>query len=1185
MLTLALLGPPEVRHVGRLLTFPTRKTLALVVYLAVQGGRQPREKLTALLWPESDEDRGRAALRQTLALLGDTLRAEACVSGQHLVVRRDALAFDFGSEFTLDVAALQSSLTPRLERAPDEIVAVLTPIAEHYKGDFLEGFSLTDAPEFDAWASVQREVFHRRMDAVFDRLSLAQLQTRRFDAALDTTARWVAHDRWSEPAHRRLIQLYAAAGERTAALRAYETCRLILSDELGVEPDSDTQALAERIRSSEPTPARQVLASSGSLPTLPMSEAPLVGRIDEHHTLGALFQAVAQGETRAVVIRGEAGIGKTRLALDFMRWASAQGADVLEGRAFETSDRLPYLPVVEAFRARLRMEPDLHEVLGPIWLTELARVLPEVRDRCPGLPQPPAGPESEARARLFEAFSLLGQTFADRAPTVLLIDDVQWTDVASLDLLGYMLRGWQRDHTRVLLVLALRGEDVPSAPVLGDWLSSLGRVVVTTSLTLGPLSAEDTRDLVTALCGSGVEREIGAWLYGETRGQPFYLVETLKSLAERGLLAHECDDRLVDAVRGFVSPSVRELIRSRLDRLSGRARQTLTAAAVLGPRFGFDQLRHVADLDERESLSAFDELIARHFIQQADEPDQFTFAHDKVRGVVYDEAGEPRRRLMHSRAMEALAAEAAPPSTLARHAQAAGQPLQAFEYYLAGGDAAVRLFAGRDAIAQYEHARELLATGGLGADEHLRTRQLYERLGHAYELVGDFGGARVRYEEMLALARDHAEPEIEITALNRLAALSIQGALNLADASSLLGSAQERVQASGDRVGLTDTELNLAELHVYRWDLDNAIGHAQRALLLARDLGLQDHIARSLNLLALAENTHGKVEEAEHHAEEGRSLAAQLGNRALEAECLSLLAEARIRLGRAVAGIADARAARLLSLRIGNPYLECRSAHKLAIGLMDAGDYEASMEAAREGLAAAHASGARAFQILNLVALGNVQRGLWLQDAARVSHEEALGINDALELPIYSELISSVLCADLAVAGDWRSAVAHARRALALREHAYLYTGLYRWYETEALVRAGQIDEAAEDLRRMDERIGANRRYRLPYLRALSVLDRWRGDLPRAIRRLEAAAALASEICIPAQEWQVRAYLADLYRLVGDEDRARTAAARAGTLQRAVADRISTPEWRARFVAAPPPLRSLELVTSRVASA
>ncbi len=359
-LNLALLGTPEVRHPEQLLRFPSRKALALLIYLAVEGGVHTREKLASFFWPESDETRSKAAQRRTLVYLRDTLQQEVAPSPlSHLLVERERLAFNAAPEFQMDVHALQrtfkdvrsSSSSRDLQgEARSTLLAHFQDAVEQYRGDFLEGFSLDDAPDFDDWTRLQREVWHHRMSAVFDRFSQMQSEGGELPAALETTRRWIMHDPLHETAYRRLIQVHFTRGDRTAALQTYETCRMMLEKEFRAKPAPETEALVARLRAqllpqgetswSMSSSAPQVAAVPSPLSLL--ANVPLVGRASEYRQLIEVYAAAQGGQPQVVLLKGEAGIGKTRLAQDFLGWAMAQGADVLQGQAFETGGLLPY---------------------------------------------------------------------------------------------------------------------------------------------------------------------------------------------------------------------------------------------------------------------------------------------------------------------------------------------------------------------------------------------------------------------------------------------------------------------------------------------------------------------------------------------------------------------------------------------------------------------------------------------------------------------------------------------------------------------------------------------------------------------------------------------------------------------------------------------------------------------------
>src|SRR5947209_3131580 len=814
-LYLTLLGPPEVRHGDQVLLFSTRKELALLIYLAVEGGVHSRKKLSEQFWPEGDAGHGRAALRITLLHLRHMLGEGAGVFPvPHLLIKRDTLGLDLTSAIELDLHILLEACTSAHastgttltmpESARRRLLAQLQRATGLPRGEFLEGFSLRDAPAFDDWVRFQREYWHLRTSEVFDCLSQMQFEAGELEAAIETVNRWLVLSPLHEDAYRRLMRLHFAAGDRAAALHAYDTCRAMLATGMQTEPIPETVALASRMRAVAPPRRKEAPTPALALSPATFLEGPLLGRTRELSTLIKVYHTAHRGQTQVVLLEGEIGIGKTRLATEFLAWAEMEGADVLQGQAFETGGHLPYRPVIEALRPRIERENAPDDLLADIWLAELTRLLPELGDRYPDL-LATQGDKSVARNRLFEALARLGQALAARTPLVLFIDDVQWADAASLDVLHYLARRFAESETPALLLLTLRMGERAMPPGLAEWRTDMERAVPLTHLQLGPLTAEDILRLLQAFEGKGgkdggwsadLER-FGQWLFAETEGQPFYLMETLKVLLERGALAsrpNEDGGWTIDftaamehemVVRGFFPPSVREVICARLDRLPPNAFALLAAGSVLGQGITFEYLCQVADLAEHDGLSALDEVLHSHLLQESEREGgrvtdgRYVLAHAKIRAVVYAEAGEARRSIFHRRALEALQAAAAPAAELAYHALSAGLTEPTFHWSLLAGDAAMRVFAVRDALTFYEQAQHLLdaRVHGLGLLTMLpapEIEHLYIHLGRAYEVNAEWEKARTAYTSLLAYAREAGEPGMESTSLDRLAALVAQ---------------------------------------------------------------------------------------------------------------------------------------------------------------------------------------------------------------------------------------------------------------------------------------------------------------------------------------------------------------------------------------------------------------------------
>jgi len=1261
VLRLAVLGPPEVFHNESRLSFALRKAQALLLYLAVEGGMHPRGKLAALLWPDSEPAEARKTLRNAITLLRSLLAdADASAAPSHLLAEQDLLGLNPQAPLELDLEVVQQAYTAaqRFSTPPSEpqratLVAQVRQALDLVRGPFLDGFWLREEAGFDEWVQQRRQQWQVRLQVLFDRLSSWQEESGDQEQARITLTRWLALDPLSEEAYRRLMRVHLAQGDPTAAWQVYVTCRARLAEELQVKPSADTVALATHIRTTAATrgslPARPATTSTESRPPGELV-APLVGRQASFSQLVGRYQQARGGQPQAVLLVGEAGIGKTRLAREWVAWAAAQGALVLAGHAFEMGGRLPYQPLVEALRPRLEAENAPEDLLEDLWLAELARLLPELRVRYPDLPTPTED-ELTAKGRLFEAVARLLDALARSAPLVLLLDDLQWVDEASLDLVRYLSRYWIKHGSRVLLLATVRSEGLELNPPLAAQLADLGRDLPVSQVSLQTLSQAQTHQLVQAIAGvrtqstrnGGERREhspdrpsaagtspaaelemklsaLGDVLFAQTDGQPLYLLETLKLLRDRQWLVPRVGAhgvfRLEPAVElatlvaqersqgALLPPSVRALVLARLTPLSRAARQLVQGVAVLATAASAPRLWQLAEVEVQAGVEALEEAVGSGMLREeqaaAGGLGSYRFSHDLMREVVYTELGAARRQVLHQRALARLETEGARASELAYHALASGETEAAYGYSVQAGMEAVAIFAVADAIGHYEQARVLLQEhqwirSRLAASE---VERLYVHLGQAYVFQNNWEQAQEAYEELLAYARQKPLPALVSMTLNRLAILAVQQSNDKLQVQALLEEAWRLAQASSDQKAVAETEWNRAQITALMWaDPKRALSHGEHALSLARAIHDKELEARCLSHLGLIHIFGGDFEEGMDCLERSLALYALLGNeqiaarelslpsfvigapltqpltnRATEAFCWALLAIAQIHAGQVHNSIGSGRRALALSKEIKNVWAQVDSTQCLTQGLLDAGVYEEALVLMQDGMALARTLPPMLNFMSFLAVLGRTYHAVQWWEEARRTLEEAEAVAKTLELGLHHVPVFSLLCMHYVQAGEWEAAYRYAVKALALRKSrdaALIPWDFYSHYETEALLRGGDERQAREEVHRLGERLGSNRRYRLPYLRSLATLTAWEGHSEQAIDHLREAAGLAAELGLPAEQWQIQEILGRLYRARGEQEQAHTAFGEAATIIQGLAEGIRDEALRARFLAGP----------------
>lgn len=483
----------------------------------------------------------------------------------------------------------------------------------------------------------------------------------------------------------------------------------------------------------------------------------MIGRSHELVEGTRLWQLAVAGIGQVLLISGEPGIGKTRLAREFVARAEIGRATALSGECYAEGGA-PYAPIAQLLQNAAAHQPALFTDPGPLPATVLADLVtlaPALRTCCPNVPtNPPLEPGAEQQ-RLFSSMVTLCETLCDVAPVLLLLEDVHWADSGTLSLVRHLARHVVR--LRTLLILTYREVELDESRALNDILHELTRARLATRLKLHRLSQEQTQSLLGAMFNAEISPDFLDSIYRETEGNPFFVEEVCKALVEGGQLfvdAGHWHRRTPEALQ--VPQSIRVAIQARVSKLPLPAQDVLRLAAIFGREFDYAALAAVSDLDEDTLIDALEAAARAQLIHEVNavraglfaQAPTFAFAHALIPGTLRETMSTMRRQRLHRRVAQALEhlypdrlAELAP--VLGRHFAEAGDHARAAVYLLHAGDRARALFAYAEAIHAYEQALEYLRE----QEQVEQAARTLMKLGLIYHTMLDFTRARQAYHE------------------------------------------------------------------------------------------------------------------------------------------------------------------------------------------------------------------------------------------------------------------------------------------------------------------------------------------------------------------------------------------------------------------------------------------------------
>lgn len=1042
---------------------------AVLAYLLLHCGQaQSRNKIAGIFWPDMDEARARKALTQALwrirKSVPDILEADA---QQIRIPENEGLFIDVrvfensvdASEH-LDAAALDNQRTG---------AQALRQAVDLYQGALLEGF-------YADWVLVVRERLREKYLRILEYLIEFEKKSGAYTAALDVALKLAQADPYREAAHREVMRLYYALDRPEAALSQYETCFTILEEELGLQPDRQTRALAQEIalrvphvqapHLPKPSASVKPWLFDGARP----AQLPLLGRENEREALTGFVEEAMRGFGGIVLIEGEAGIGKTRLMNEVIRDAEWRGVQSLWGRNLEGDVSSPYSAIVEALSGgltALRIN-QLAQFVDQIWFQALAPLLPQLHQELPGLAPAPTLPPNHEHDRLVQAFAKVLSAWGQITPLLLVLDDLHWsneTDIALLIALAPLLRA-----SRVLMIGTFRGEDAQVRSTLWQKIGDLNKSGIRQHIILPRLSSTVASELIRRSLGISKTAPLFEMrLYQETLGNPLFILETLRALHDEGLLTQDesgewhtpWDTTTFDYRELPLPKAVENTIATRLARLSSAELAVLRAAAVLGREFDFSLLSSITGMELDQVLAIANNLVRRRFLEEL--PTAYRFSHDKIRQVAYQAILPEERQKLHKRAGEKLlTVQPDQIETLAQHFTEGHIWDQAAIHNRRAGDRAKAMFANRAAAQYYSRALDAFekSPGSIDPVHQFELRAARESV---YALLGERENQKDDLDTLTALLED-----TKVTTPERRSKIALrwvdywEAISDYPAAINAVRHAVEQAKLAGDTESQHLAHVKWGQMLRQRGEYSLARQHLETAYQLS--LENRDPLAQaiSLNALGVVFFNCGDYDAAIDYFRRALEVGQPTGDQALLAEVHNALGGVFHFLADFPAAIEHQRRALGLRRAIGDRRFEISSLYNLATTYSDSGDPAAARKTLADVCDLSQTIGDRRLEGYGWVFLGLVLENLGKLEDAQNAYSRGLELRREVGLYAMTNDPLAGLARCATAGGDHTAAVGYADQVLnwieenghdGIGDPLLAYVGAYR-----ALLEAGETE-------------------------------------------------------------------------------------------------------------------------------
>jgi DNA-binding SARP family transcriptional activator len=755
-----LLGPPEVRWHDSLFSIPRQTPRTLLFYLASRGNMISRNELLALFWPEETDTIARLRLRETLNKLRKAMPEPGI-----LLTKDDLVGLDFTVTYvdlmefralTTQVGRLPWKIPPE-EPLPNPLYQKLIRAYQIWRGNnLLAGFEFTSSLRLDAWFSTtanHNETLYRR---IAERLSDHEAAVGNWDAALSLARQALVNNELQEDLHMRILRLLIQMGRTKDARQYFHDVQALLQKELNAQPGPELMALYEQIRSNTVPAAQQNKAQWNIHSSM---QVPFIGR--QQYIL-ALRQAYQKGG--GLLILGESGQGKTRLLQEFTSQLSP-APRLLLAQCHPMEVNLPFQPILDLLRQQTLPKEWL--ALPSAWAEQLQILFPGVKQLRSDLRHIPEVSQEQTRAQLLEGLRQLFLILGKSQRMLLILDDAQWADEATLSALAYLVERSPFKKDALLVVSARKEEENPH---LGSLLALAKQSDSISVLQLSQMELNEIDDLIQQVMGFSAEPRYVLKLAQDTGGNPFFILETLHALIKQQI---QPDLGSLNSLP--LSTSIYNLIHQRVLALSPSARTILEIAAVSGREFSPATLIKASGLSDEEVASVIEELEERLLILRATQNDrdpEYQFVHDKFREAFLLDLSPVRAQLIHRKIALALLSESNKSSSsqaaiLAAHFEAAGEWYLAYQQWIKAGQHAHRLYAVAEASQAFMNAENLIDRC-LNQLDDTQIYNLYREWGEMAFAANDIPALQAMNTNLMRLGQELNSPLLIGTAFVRL---------------------------------------------------------------------------------------------------------------------------------------------------------------------------------------------------------------------------------------------------------------------------------------------------------------------------------------------------------------------------------------------------------------------------------